>query len=77
MKLDYFLYMAEASGCDNWVSTRQTRINAAINDFIKIARAGYNINDSTIQDTVLKNHNIEDLSAKESNYIAETVKKFL
>ena len=37
MKLDYFLYMNEAEST-GWVDTRSARINAAIKDFIRMAK---------------------------------------
>ena len=73
MRLDYSLYMAEAEGVESVTSTRQTHIEAAIKDFIKMAKAGYNINDDNIQTTILRNHNISDITANESEYIARKV----
>ena len=73
MRLDYFLYMAEAEGIESVTSTRQTHIEAAIKDFIKIAKAGYNINDDNIQTTILRNHNISDVTKNECEYIARKV----
>ena len=71
----YFLYMAEAEGITSITSTRQTRINAAIKDFILAAKNGLNINNHDIQETILEEYNLEDLSSKESEYIAKTVMK--
>lgn len=73
MKLDYFLYMAEAEGIESVTSTRQTRIEAAIKDFIIMAKAGYNINDNDIQATILGDHNIGDVTKYECEYIARKV----
>lgn len=73
MRLDYFLYMAEAEGIESVTSTRQTHIEAAIKDFIKAAKAGYNINDNNIQNSILAKHNISDITANESEYIARKV----
>ena len=73
MRLDYFLYMAEAEGIESVTSTRQTHIEAAIKDFIKMAKAGYNINDNNIQNSILTKHNISDITANESEYIARKV----
>ena len=75
MKLDYFLYMAEASGMDNLVTTRTARINAAIKDFIMMAKAGYNINDDDIQAAILGDHEIGDITEKEADYIARKVER--
>ena len=73
MRLDYFLYMAEAEGVESVTSTRQTHIEAAIKDFIKMAKAGYNINDNNIQNSILTKHNISNITANESEYIARKV----
>lgn len=73
MRLDYFLYMAEAEGIESVTSTRQTHIEAAIKDFIKTAKAGYNINDNNIQNSILTKHNISDITVNESEYIARKV----
>lgn len=75
MKLDYFLYMAEAEGHDELVSTRTARINAAIKDFILMAKNGYNIDNDDIQATILSDHNIGDITRKEAEYIAKEVRK--
>ena len=77
MKLDYFLYMAEAEGCDNLVNTRSARIKAAIKDFIMMAKEGYDINDDDIQAAILGDHNIGNVTEKECEYIARKVKNAL
>ena len=76
MRLDYFLYMNEAEGT-GFVDTRTARINAAIKDFVKMAKAGYDINDNDIQTAILEDHNIENISLKECDYIAKEVKKMM
>ena len=73
MKLNYFLYMAEAEGVESITSTRKTRIEAAIKDFIMMAKNGYNINDDDIQAVILKDHNITDATPAECEYIARKV----
>ena len=77
MKLDYFLYMAETEGHDELVSTRTARINAAIKDFVLMAKNGYNINDDDIQATILSDHNIDNITPKEIRYIAKEVEREL
>lgn len=77
MKLNYFLYMAEAEGVESISSTRQTRINAAIKDFVMMAKAGYNINDDDIQTAILADHNIGNITEKECKYIARKVEQKL
>lgn len=73
MKLNYFLYMAEAEGIESVTSTRQTHIEAAIKDFIIMAKAGYDINDDDIQAAILSDHNIGDVTKHECEYIARKV----
>lgn len=75
MSLDQFLWMSEAEGIMENTSTRQTRVNAAINDFIEAARAGLNIDDSDIQAVILEDYDLEDLTKKESDHIAKKVRK--
>lgn len=72
MKLDYFLYMNEAEGT-GLVDTRTARIEAAIKDFIMMAKAGYNINDDDIQAAILEDHNIGNVTKHECEYIARKV----
>ena len=76
MRLDYFLYMNEAEGT-GLVNTRQARIEAAIKDFIMMVKAGYNINDDDIQTSILENHNIENVTKHECEYIARKVNKVI
>ena len=77
MKLNYFLYMAEAEGVESVSSTRQTHINAAIKDFVMMAKAGYDINDDNIQAAILEDHNIGNVTEKECKYIARKVEQKL
>lgn len=74
MKLDYFLYMNEAEGVTDFVDTRESRINAAIKDFVMMAKEGYNIDNDDIQATILEDYNLQDISTKEANYIARKVR---
>lgn len=69
----YTRFMAEAEGIESITSTRQTRINAAIKDFIIIKNEGYDINDKENQDFILEKHNIKDITQEESEYIARKV----
>lgn len=77
MKLNYFLYMAEAEGFDDLVTTREARINAAIKDFIIMAKKGYNIDNDDIQAAILEDHKLQDISTKEAEYIARKVRSKL
>lgn len=75
MRLDYFLYMAEKEGHDELISTRTARINATIEDFVLMAKNGYNINNDNIQAAILNDHNIDNITTKEINYITREVEK--
>ena len=74
-KLGYFLYMAEAEGVDSVVNTKQARINAAINDFVKYHYKGYNINSCKYE--ILKAHGLNEnlLTDAECNYIMKKVEE--
>lgn len=72
-RLDYFLYMAEAEGIESVTDTRDTRIEAAIKDFIMMAKNGYDINDNDIQAAILSDHKIGDVTKYECEYIARKV----
>ena len=72
MKLDHFLYMNEAEGT-GWVNTRSARIEAAIKDFINMAKAGYDINNDDIQAVILSDRRIQDVTPHECEYIARKV----
>ena len=73
----YFRFMAEAGGVTSITSTRQTYINAAINDFVAIAKNGLDIDNHDIQEIVLKDNHLENITSAESQYIAEAVRKKL
>lgn len=77
MRLDQFLWMAEASGADYWVNTDVAKINASINDFITYYKDGYDINDKEVQDWILRNHglSLNSISDRQMNYIAQQVEK--
>lgn len=59
----YFMYMAEAEGYDNLVNTKTARINAAIKDFQKLYRNGYDPNEYINE--VLSAHNLSEDSLTE------------
>lgn len=77
--LPYFLYMAESEGMTGIVNTRAARINAVINDFIKAANMGDNINDIRVQNAIFAKNNIdiETLTEREKNEIATRVENLL
>ena len=75
MKLNYFLYMAESEGLNEIVTTRRTKINAIINDFITAAKNGYDINNIDFQNYIFNKYDFKNLTTKESQYIAQAVQK--
>ena len=75
MNVGYFLFMSEAEGWDAVNSSRLTKINAAVKDFIEAIRSGYNISDDRVQDSILSNYGINELSTKEKEYIKTEVEK--
>ena len=77
MNFPELFYMAEAEGVESVTSTRKTHIEAAIKDFIMMAKAGYDINDDDIQAAILGDHNIGNVTEKECEYIARKVKNAL
>lgn len=79
MNLPYFLYMAEAEGMTGIVNTHAARINAVINDFIKAANMGDNINDMRVQNAIFAKNNIdiETLTEREKLEIATRVGNLL
>lgn len=52
----YFMYMAEAEGHDELISTKTAKINAAIKDFKKLKRQGEDPNEYIYE--VLTNHGL-------------------
>lgn len=61
----YFMYMAEAAGRDDLISTRTARINAAIKDFKHLVNNNIQIDDYTIA-KVLANHGLTEDSLSEA-----------
>ena len=76
VKSGYFMYMAEAEGCDNLVSTRTAKINAAIKYFKYIIRQGENPN--YYIDDILAKHNLTEdmLTDAEKRKIMREVDKY-
>lgn len=54
----YFMYMAEAEGMDNLVTTKAAKINAAIKDFKSLIRQGKNPNEYIYE--VLHSHGLNE-----------------
>ena len=73
MKLNQFLWFAEAEGVTEVVNTRQARLNAIIRDYIALAEQGININDMEVQNYLAQKYDLEDLTAAEKHEIARTV----
>ena len=73
----YTRFMAEAEGDTSITSTRETKINAAIKDFIMVAKTGLDIDDPNIQTAILEDYDLESLTKEEADYIAKEVRKRL
>ena len=67
MSLPRYLFMAEANGMDNLVTTRTARINAVINDLKEYIKQGKDINDTVLQENICSQHglSLNDLTQKE------------
>lgn len=79
MRLDYFLYMAEAEGQTQWVDTPEAKLNASIKDFVRYYREGYDINDEDNQDYILRQNglSLDMLTDKQCRYLMQQVEKRL
>ena len=77
LPLDYFLFMAEAEGCDDLVDTHPAKINAAVREFIDLARKNVNVNNYIT--LVLEKHGLSEdtLTPYEKNYIVDQVNKYI
>lgn len=62
MNLAYGLFMAEAEG---YLNTREGRIQGAINDFVRYARMGFDINNSALQLKVYRENGLSNLTDRE------------
>lgn len=71
----YGLYMMEAEGLDNMVTTKEAKINASIKDFVTLARRGKDINE--IQEAVFSRHglSLNNLSTKDKARIKREVER--
>ena len=77
MSLPRYLFMAEANGMDNLVTTRTARINVVINDLKKYIKQGKDINDTILQENICSQHglSLNDLTQKEIRYIEKMISK--
>ena len=73
MKLNQFLWFAEAEGITEVVNTRQARLNAIIRDYAALAEQGININNPEVQNYLNQKYDLEDLTAAEKHEIAKAV----
>ena len=73
VKSGYFMFMAEASGKTNLISTRTAKVNAAIKDFKYIVSCGGNPND--YKEAVLAKYGLNEamLTDAEINKILKAV----
>ena len=62
----FFMYMAEAEGKTNLINTRQSKLNAIIQE---VKDYSEDICPSKIFELLLEKYNLTDLTEKELNYI--------
>lgn len=72
MSLPQFLFMAEASGADNLVSTRTAKLNAVVNE-IRDNYWGRSIGLDEIEE-IARRHNLSTLTDNDIEYIARKIK---
>lgn len=78
MRLDYFLYMAEAEGHDELVDTYEARMNGVIKDFIHEYRMGEDINNHYLQAEIGRRHGFTNgFTEREANLIEQELRKRL
>ena len=70
MRLDYFLYMAEAEGHDDLVDTRRAKLNAIGKDLKNAGYAGQTV-PGTVFLALCKKHKIDNITQNEISYIEE------
>lgn len=68
MNIPYFLYMAEAEGVDDMVSTRRAKINAIGRELQKAGYVG-RVVPATVFLSYCHKHGIYDVTQKEINHI--------
>lgn len=72
MKLDYGLFMAEKEG---YLNTRESKIQSAIQEFIRLYNCRCDINSSLIQAEVFQNCKLDLVTTEEENRIKEEVER--
>lgn len=70
MRLDYFLYMAEAEGHDNLVNTRRAKLNAIGKDLQKSGYVGQTVPGSVFL-ALCNRHKLDNITQEDINYIEE------
>ena len=68
MDLTYLLYMSEAEGIDEWVNTRQAKINAIGRELRESGYAGKLVPELVFI-AVCRKHNIVDITKSEIEHI--------
>lgn len=72
MKLDYGLFMAESDG---QLYSRESRIQSAIKELIKLHNQGVYINLSSVQQSVWEKYDLEIMSEQECERIKRAVER--
>lgn len=61
--------------CGVLSNSKKANLDAAIQDFINLAKGGHNINDDDIQETVFFYNDLTNLTCAEKEYIRKNVEK--
>ena len=61
--------------CGVLSNSKKTNLDAAIKDFINLAKEGHNINDDDIQEAVFFYNDLTNLTRTEKEYIRKNVEK--
>ena len=61
--------------CNVLSNSKKTNLDAAIKDFINLAKEGHNINDDDIQEAVFFYNDLTNLTRTEKEYIRKNVEK--
>jgi hypothetical protein len=72
MNVPYVFFMAESEGL---LDTNQSKLNKAVNEFVKCYEKGINIDNEYFQKLVFKKCELENVTDSDCGYIREEVLK--
>jgi len=70
----YFLYMMEKEGMDNYVTTREAKINAVVRDLKYILTHNPNADVNDYFPSVCRKHKLENVTAEEARRMSARLK---